>query len=96
MRNTDLTGINEEPGMVNHSTISNVGKGILSCSQVKSYCPQQCTLLDKLQDGSMLECYVRDCEEVLQERKDDEGQLKVKKSNQFIPRVSVIPLQPVP
>ena len=47
--------INAGPRMENHSATANVGKGILSGSQVESYCPQQCTLLDKLQDGSMLE-----------------------------------------
>ena len=81
--------------MENHLGISNIGKGILSRSQVESYCPQKCTLLDKLWDGSMPDSSIRDCEEVLQDRKDDEGQLKVEKSNKFIPRASVIPLQSV-
>jgi hypothetical protein len=84
--------INAGPRMENPLAISNVGKGILSGSQVESYCPQQCTLLDKLQDGSMLESSIGDCEEVFQDRKDDEGQLKVEKYNRFIPQASAIPL----
>lgn len=88
--------INAGPGMENHSAIDNLGKGILSVSEIESYCLQRCIVPDKLQDVSMFDLSIRESKEVLQEPKDDERHLEVDKSNQVSPPTSVIPSQSVP